>query len=123
MTWESYLSARRVALFAGCLASFWAGAAHSADLVVTSYGGLWERGMRECYVAEFEKKTGKSVEVVLGTNVQWMNQIAASRGRPPIDVLVNNADTAYEAINRGLVDRVDPSKVPHMARCTRSLWS
>ena len=35
--------------------------ARAADLVVTAYGGIWEKAFRECYIAEFEKKTGKKV--------------------------------------------------------------
>jgi putative spermidine/putrescine transport system substrate-binding protein len=93
----------------------WTGAAHAADLVVTAYGGIWEKAFRECYVSEYEKKTGKKVEVVLGTPTQWANQIAASSGKPPIDVIVNTIDGAYDLIRRGIVDKFDATKLPHLA--------
>jgi putative spermidine/putrescine transport system substrate-binding protein len=94
----------------------WAGAAQGADLVATAYGGIWEKAFRECYVSEFEKQTGKKVEVVLGTPTQWANQIAASSGKPPIDVIVNTIDGAYDMINRGIVDRFDAAKLTHLAQ-------
>jgi putative spermidine/putrescine transport system substrate-binding protein len=91
------------------------GTAKAADLVVTAYGGIWEKAFRECYVAEFEKKTGKKVEVVLGTPTQWANQVAASSGKPPIDVIVNTVDGAFDTVKRGIVDKFDPAKLPHLA--------
>src|SRR6185503_15449208 len=89
--------------------------ARAADLVVTAYGGIWEKAFRECYIAEFEKKTGKKVEVVLGTPTQWANQVAASSGKPPIDVIVNTVDGAFDAVKRGIVDKFDAAKLPHLA--------
>lgn len=91
-----------------------AGPAQAADLVVTAYGGVWEKYFRECYVAEFEKRTGKTVEVVLGNPVQWLNQITANPQKPPIDVIVNTIDSAYEAARRGVVDKFDPAKLPNL---------
>ena len=91
------------------------GQALGADLVVSAYGGIWEKAFRDCYVSEFEKKTGKKVEVVLGTPVQWANQISASPGKPPIDVIVNTVDGAYDATGRGIVEKFDPAKLPNLA--------
>ncbi len=101
----------RAALWAVLLASL-ALPARAADLVVTAYGGIWEQALRDCYVVEFTRRTGKTVEVVLGGPPQWLNQIAASPSRPPIDVIMNTPDGAYEAIRRGLVDRFDPARLP-----------
>jgi putative spermidine/putrescine transport system substrate-binding protein len=91
-----------------------AGPATAADITVTAYGGIWEKAIRECYVAEFEKRTGKTVEVVLGGPVQWMNQVAANPANPPIHVLMNGIDNSFEAIDKGLVDKIDESRVPSL---------
>jgi putative spermidine/putrescine transport system substrate-binding protein len=88
--------------------------ASSADLVVTAYGGVWEQAFRDCYVKPYEHMTGKSVDVVLGGPVQWVNQIAASPAHPPIDVVVNSVDSAADATARNLVDRFDPARLPHL---------
>ncbi|MGY2049742.1 extracellular solute-binding protein [Methylobacterium sp. JK268] len=90
--------------------------ARAADLVVGAFGGIWEQSLRRCVVEPFQKKTGKSIDVVLGTPIQWLNQIAASPGKPPLDIVYNPSETAYDAINRGLVERFTPDKVPNMAQ-------
>lgn len=91
------------------------GTATAADLTVTAFGGAWEKSLRSCYVEPFEKKTGKSVEVVLGGPPQWVNQIAANPSQPPIDVLFNLIDTALDAADKGLVEKFDATKVPSLA--------
>ena len=79
---------------------FVAGSGHAADLTVTAFGGVWEKSLRTCYVEPFQKKTGKSVDVVLGTPAQWVNQVAANPQKPPIDVfltcLLYTSDAADE---------------------------
>ncbi len=89
-------------------------ASFAADLVVTAYGGLWEKAFRECYVEPFEKQTGKKVDVVLGTPVQWSNQILASPRKPPIDVLANGVDDALDAARKGVVEKCDEAKLPNL---------
>ena len=89
--------------------------AEAADLVVTAFGGVWEKTLKECVVAPFEKKTGKTVDVVLSTPGQALNQIAASPGKPPIDVAFLPPDNAVEAARRGLVERFDMKKVPQLS--------
>lgn len=89
-------------------------AANAADLVVGAFGGIWEQSLRKCMIEPFEKKTGKTVDVVLGAPTQWLNQISASPNKPPLDIVYNPTETAYEAINRGLVDKFTPETVPNM---------
>jgi putative spermidine/putrescine transport system substrate-binding protein len=91
------------------------GAAKAADLTVGAFGGIWEQSLRKCAIAPFEKATGKTVEVTLGSPIQWLNQIAASPAKPPLDVLFNPTDTGHDAITRGLVDPMTVEKVPNLA--------
>ncbi len=93
-------------------------AASAADLTVGAFGGIWERSLRECAIAPFEKATGKTVEVVLGAPVQWMNQIAASPDQPPLDVIFMPSDNAFEVVERGLAEKFTPEKVPNMSELT-----
>ncbi|MBV9783083.1 MAG: extracellular solute-binding protein [Acidisphaera sp.] len=90
-------------------------AARAADLVVGAFGGVWEQSLRKCIIAPFEKKTGKTVDVVLGAPLQWLNQIGANPDKPPLDVIYNATETAYDAINRGLVDKFTTANVPNIA--------
>ena len=48
---------------------------------MTSYGGIWETAIKECYADEFEKRTGHKANVLIGSPAQWMSQIEANPGR------------------------------------------
>jgi len=88
--------------------------AHAADLVIAAYGGIWEETLRQCAIAAFEKKTGKKVDVVLGSPSQWLNQVAASPAKPPIDIMYMPPDNALDSAKRGLSEKLDPAKLPHL---------
>ena len=102
----------RIATIFGLLAL--APSTRAADLVIGAFGGVWEQSLRKCMIEPWSKATGKTADVVLGTPTQWLNQIAASRGKPPLDVVYNPTENAYEAITRGLVDKFTPQTVPNM---------
>ena len=58
----------------------------AADLVVGAFGGVWEQSLRKCVIDPWQKATGKTVDVALGSPTTWLNQIAASPGKPPFDM-------------------------------------
>ena len=88
----------------------------AADLTVTAFGGSWEKAYRTCFVQPFEKATGKSVDVVLGNPLQWVNQVAANPAKPPIDVIVSTPEAAYKAMSLKLLDPVTAANVPNVAQ-------
>jgi putative spermidine/putrescine transport system substrate-binding protein len=100
-------------LIALVAATLFGPAVHAADLTVGAFGGIWEQSLRKCIIDPFTKQTGKTVDVVLGSPTQWLNQIAASPGKPPLDIVYNPTETAYEAIDRGLVQKFTPETVPN----------
>src|SRR5690606_33361332 len=79
--------------------------ATAADLTVGAFGGVWEQSLRKCAIEPFQKRTGKTVEVVLGSPVQWMNQSAASPDAPPLDIIFRPSDNAFDVIDRGLAEK------------------
>lgn len=89
-------------------------AAHAADLTVTAYGGSWEQAYRKCFVQPFEKSTGKTVDVILGSPMQWINQIAANPAHPPIDVMIGLVDSGEIARQKGLVDPITEKDIPNL---------
>ena len=103
------------------IASTFSAGASAADLTVTAFGGSWEQAYRKCFVQPFEKATGKTVDVILGTPVQWVNQIAANPQKPPIDVMVGSIEGAKLARDRGLLDKLTPAEVPSMAELNPKL--
>ncbi|HEY0295280.1 MAG TPA: extracellular solute-binding protein [Bordetella sp.] len=96
-------------------------AAHAADLTVTAFGGSWEQAYRKCFVQPFEKRTGKTVDVILGSPTQWINQISANPSKPPIDVMVGAVDSGMIARQRGLVDELTEKNVPNITQINPTL--
>lgn len=82
------------------------------DLTVTAFGGIWEESLRKCTIEPFQEQTGKQVAVQLGGSAQWLNQISATPNNPPIDVLLISSDAAFDAVNRGLVEKLTVEQVP-----------
>ena len=88
--------------------------AFAADLTVSVNGGIWQESYQRCIADAFEKETGKTADLVLGSPAQLLNQLAASPGQPPVDVLNIAANWGFSAAERGLVDKIDPEKLPHL---------
>lgn len=88
-------------------------AASAADLVVSSYGGVFEEALRSCWVEPFEKQTGKTVDVSIGMPNLWLTQASATQGKPAIDVVFTQADSFESGLDQGLFDEIDTTKVPH----------
>lgn len=93
----------------------------AADLVVASYGGIWQTATQKCFVAPFEKKTGKKVDVILGTSSQWMNQIAATPEKPPVDLFLAAPDGVIDAVHRGLGEPFDKAHLPVLSEMDPTL--
>lgn len=83
-------------------------------ITVTSYGGTWEKAVREIYGAFFTRKTGVGVDVVLGGPPQWLAQIESNRQRPPIHVSVMSVELAIEGGRKGLFEKPTVAKVPNL---------
>lgn len=108
-------------VFAGAIACMASQVGTAADLTVTAYGGAWEQAYRKCFVQPFEKSTGKTVEVVLGSPTQWLNQISANPAKPPLDVMINTVDSGKIARDRGLVERITVENVPNLSQIRPAL--
>ena len=115
------MSVRKLSAFGGGLAVMAASvvlhspAAMAADLTVGAFGGVWEESLRKCAIAPFEAESGKTVDVVLGAPVQWMNQIAASPNDPPLDVIFMPSDNAFDVVKRGLAEKFTTENVPNLS--------
>jgi putative spermidine/putrescine transport system substrate-binding protein len=85
-----------------------------SEIVVTSYGGVFETALRDTFIADFTKKTGVQAKVQLGGPSQWVGQVEANQASPPIHVIIGNTDIIIDAGERGLLEKPDASKVPNM---------
>lgn len=89
---------------------------HAQDNVVTitSLGGKWEQSIREHFIPHFKKKTGAEVRVVLGAPPAWTAQIEAQPGTPPLDAIDNSELLAISLMDKGMVVKLTPDKVPNL---------
>jgi len=108
MDWKGTISAAAV-----MLAAFGGAQAKAEEIVVSGYGGLWEKAFRTCFEKPYHDETGNTVAITVGSPTQWINQIKAASGRPPIDLLMIPSSGALEAIDNDIVEPIDEAKVPN----------
>lgn len=89
--------------------------AYAEDITVTTFGGVWQEAVTECFAKEYERQTGDKANVLIGSPIQWISQIEASPEDPPIDVLVTTEFTTLIAGDKGLIERPTLEDIPHLA--------
>lgn len=82
------------------------------DVTVTLYGDPWAAAVQAGAVAAFEEETGGAVEVALGDNATWFAQLRASQGGDaPFDVMILLPEQQIQAVEEGLVEPIDTSRL------------
>ena len=85
--------------------------AQTRTLYCASYGGSFEQVVRKNVIPAFEQRTGVKVEYVAGNSTDTLAKLQAQRGNQQIDVIVVDDGPAYQAIELGFCDAVQPAKV------------
>ncbi|WP_170317743.1 extracellular solute-binding protein [Paroceanicella profunda] len=93
--------------------------AAAKELVISGYGGLWEQAVRTCFEAPYTALTGNTVAITMGAPNQWINQIKAAPGTPPIDLLMIPSSGAFDAIKSDIVEPIDTARVPNYAEVSQ----
>ena len=88
--------------------------AAAQDITVTSYGGIWEEAITECYAKVFNKRTGYKANVLIGSPAQWMSQVEANPDDPPINVIVSTQPNVLAAADKGLYEPMTEENVPNL---------
>ena len=84
-------------------------------LVINSYGGPFEKFMREQIIPEFEKETGIKTKLDIGLAKDWLATLrAAGVDNPPYDVLLMNGIFAALLRTEGFFEPIPVSEVPNM---------
>jgi putative spermidine/putrescine transport system substrate-binding protein len=91
-----------------------AGAAGSNVLTVTVFGGTFEKWERSVVFTAFEKETGATINAVTGLTMTNLAKLRASRGNPQIDIVGMDPPGAVPAANEGLLEKLDPAKIPNL---------
>jgi putative spermidine/putrescine transport system substrate-binding protein len=86
-------------------------AAQTRTLYFASYGGSFEQVVRRSVIPAFEQKSGAKVEYVAGNSTDTLAKLQAQKGNQQIDVIVVDDGPAYQAIELGFCDAVQPAKV------------
>ncbi len=82
-------------------------------LKVASWGGDWGAGAKASSGTLFEAQTGAKVEYSLGNPSDNITKLlAAPAGDPPFDVMQVDSLTELTMIQKGLIDKVDHTKLP-----------
>ena len=82
-------------------------------LSVANYGGSFTASQKK-YVADlFTERTGVKVEYVDGNPTDHLAKMIASKGREaPFDVVYLDDNVQAEAIQAGVLDKIDEKKYP-----------
>src|SRR6516165_2274763 len=113
---------RRRTLLRGAAAAAVAGGlvlpsiARAADpLVINSYGGPFEKFIREEIIPVFEKETGIKTRLDIGLAKDWLATLrAAGVDNPPYDVLMMNGIFAALLRAEGFFEPIPVAEVPNM---------
>jgi putative spermidine/putrescine transport system substrate-binding protein len=84
-------------------------------LVINSYGGPFEKFMREEIIPVFEKETGIKTKLDIGLAKDWLATLrAAGVDNPPYDVLLMNGIFAALLRAEGFFEPIPVAEVPNM---------
>ncbi|AJD42399.1 ABC transporter substrate-binding protein [Rhizobium sp. SEMIA 4085] len=91
-------------------------------LVVNSYGGPYEKIIRERIIEPFEVKFGIDVLYdAVGSASQDYAKIKATGARPGFDVVVMTASQSLDGCKEGLLEKLTPETVPNLARLSPAI--
>lgn len=97
----------------GCGQSNEAGSQKKQQLVVSTWGGASETGIKEI-IKSFEEENNVEVIFDTGNNSDRLNKIRATKGNPQIDVALLSDTFADIGNEEDLFETIDPEKVPNL---------
>jgi putative spermidine/putrescine transport system substrate-binding protein len=90
---------------------------------VDSYGGTWDTAFVDGIVKPFEQATGATVNVNVGNDSTWYAQLKAAGGKnPPYDVAILEPPEIAGAVQAGLVQQIDTSRIPEWSQIYKVLY-
>jgi putative spermidine/putrescine transport system substrate-binding protein len=86
----------------------------SNELTVVLPGGTLAKAYRANVIEPLEKGHGAKVNVVTGLTMENLAKLRAQKGNPQIDVVIFDPPGAIPAAREGLLEKLDPSKIPNL---------
>ncbi len=85
-------------------------------LVFGGFGGAYEKAWTTIVIPAFEKKYNAEVSYVVGgMDPELVARLKAGGSRPPYDVVALGQDRIVDLADQGLLEKLDPAKVPNLA--------
>jgi putative spermidine/putrescine transport system substrate-binding protein len=104
-----------IAITCTVLSCFAMQAGAETTLRISSLGGINEAVVNKYVASRFTADTGIKIQWVQGDAPTFIQQLIAARGRPPmIDLVTLDDKTQIQAIEAGLVEKLDPKIVTNM---------
>jgi len=91
------------------------GSQKKQQLVISTWGGASETGIREIAKA-FEEENNVELIFDTGNNSDRLNKLRATKGNPQIDIALLSDTFADLGNEEGLFDTIDPEKVPNLSK-------
>ena len=98
-----------------CLARLSPATAAPANIVASSFPGVWQDGLKAGPIACYKAKNGGDVSLVFGTPSDFTQKVMATRTQPAIDVMIGTDADVFQNAQLGIIEKMDPAKVPNLA--------
>lgn len=107
--------ASAVLVVAGCSGSA-TSTTKPSSLVFPSFGSVYQTATNAAIVPCFQNATGIKAQVLVGQTPDWVAKVKADPSNPPVQVILGVGQSTYQTIDAGLVQKLDPTKIPNMAQ-------
>jgi putative spermidine/putrescine transport system substrate-binding protein len=88
----------------------------SGSITVTVAGGTYGNFIKQKVMKPFHDQTGVDINPVDGLTMQNLATLRATKNNPSLDVMSFDPPGAYPAADEGLLLKLDPAKLPNMAK-------
>lgn len=124
MTAQTFSRRQLAALFAGAAAAplLPSPARAAGSVVAATFPNAWEDAYRRI-VAPLLAEQGTELVIAPVLAQDQLAKMMASPGKPPYDALLMSPGQSAQAIANGLIDKVDPAKIPNWAKLDPALQS
>ena len=92
-----------------------ANARAAEELIVGSWGGVWDDTVRDNIVKPLVEETGAEVSILSGNSSEQFARLLASPDAPPVDVLFLDLDIAVSGFAQDMFAVLDAESIPNLA--------
>jgi putative spermidine/putrescine transport system substrate-binding protein len=87
----------------------------AGELVVGSWGGVWDDTVTRSIIDPLVAETGASVSILPGNSTEQFAKLLANRDAPPFDVLYIDLDVALPGFAQGMFETLVSDGIPNLS--------